>query len=204
MRCGNLEQALKIFSSILSSDLQDPIRHLDHSRGLLELRQYEEAMNGFKKVVTLVRRRKRFPKSQQSSSGEEMSRNSIWERDVLYAAYTGLGKSCEAIGKGDRAIASYTLALKSYRPPTDPSDENWDYFTVGNCEKSLSQLLSASSVGSASHRPSPVVDIEDYLQDYSLLPNESPFRFSCTSCGECCRTSDRILLSPEDIFRLTR
>lgn len=201
MRSGQLEEALAIFHSLLLSDLQDPIRHLDHSRGLLERQDHEEAAKGFKRVITLVRRRKRFPKSQESSSEEAMRRDVILERDVLYAAYTGLGISCERAKRVDRAIASYTLALKSYHPPKDSIDKSWDYFAVGNCEESLSQLLSASTGASAS---SQVMDIEDYLRDYSLLPNESPFQFSCTSCGECCRTSDRILLSPQDIFRLTR
>jgi tetratricopeptide (TPR) repeat protein len=216
MRSGNLEQALMIFNSILLNDLQDPIRHLDHSRALLELLEYKEAIDGFKKVVTLVRRRKRFPKSSSSQEDEVIERKFVGERYVLYAAYTGLGKSYEGTERGDRAIACYTLALKSIRPRDSNFDgDSWDHFFVGDCEISLSRLLSASTTAAAGsvlppHRPTlagaqqPVADIEDYLQDFSLTPIEGQFRFSCTSCGECCRTSDRILLSPQDIFRLTR
>ena len=73
-------------------------------------------------------------------------------------------------------------------------------------------------------------DVEDLLARHSLLPPlqrtlsssssfpssssfssssskqraEGDLHFSCTMCGECCRSADHLLLSPLDIFEMTR
>jgi tetratricopeptide (TPR) repeat protein len=191
MRTGSTDLAISVFYDLLSNDLQDPIGYLDHSLGLLEITNYPDAITGFKKVVTLVRRRNRFPKAGKASVTSESS--SIPGHLLLYTAYTGLGKAYEASKRVDRAIASYTLALKSYSPNT--LRDEWDLFHVGNSERFLSRLLSPRQSES---------DIEDFLKDYSIASLDSPFAFSCNMCGECCRSSDQILLTPQDIFRLTR
>lgn len=66
-------------------------------------------------------------------------------------------------------------------------------------------------------------DVEDLLAKHSLLPlhpagggllktqtqTQTPsdgqqLQFSCTMCGECCRSADNLLLSPHDIYEMTR
>lgn len=61
--------------------------------------------------------------------------------------------------------------------------------------------------GAASSAAAPgagVPDIEDAVSSHWLLRRSDPFSFACTGCGECCRTSDHILLSPFDLWRMTR
>jgi tetratricopeptide (TPR) repeat protein len=191
MRSGDVTQAISAFNDILSIDLQDPVSHLDLSLCLLEVASYPDAIAGFKKVVTLVRRRNRLPKvvkSPKDGEGMFVSGNAL-----LYAAYTSLGKAYEASNRIDRAIASYTLALKAYHPSN--LDGHWDIFSVGNSQTFLSRLLNQNQSE---------IDLEDLLKDSTVASLESPFHFSCTMCGECCRSSDQILLTPQDIFRLTR
>jgi hypothetical protein len=47
-------------------------------------------------------------------------------------------------------------------------------------------------------------DVEECMSAYNLLRPTDPLQFSCTRCGECCRSSDHILLSPVDFFNLSR
>ncbi|GMI03329.1 hypothetical protein TrRE_jg11617 [Triparma retinervis] len=47
-------------------------------------------------------------------------------------------------------------------------------------------------------------DIERLLSNHRLLGTGEEFKFNCTGCGECCRTADNILLTPYDLFNMTR
>lgn len=194
LRTGSNEQALAFFEELLSKDLQDPIRHFDHSVALYENHQYDEAIKGLKNVISLVRRRNRLPKQQAN----EMSDQVVPEAVLLYSAYTKLGNCYEAKNRIDRAVASYTLALKAYCPSNSYSFPSYHIFDVGDTQSALSSLLRANG-NQDTH-----LDIEDHLKDYSLSSGENSFNFNCTMCGECCRTSDHILLTPHDIFLLTR
>ena len=63
-----------------------------------------------------------------------------------------------------------------------------------------------------------VRDMEDILSNHTMYPlypqatstssqtnSESDlFQFACTMCGECCRSADNLLLSPHDIYEMTR
>jgi hypothetical protein len=48
-------------------------------------------------------------------------------------------------------------------------------------------------------------DIEDSMVDkHTLLAHTDTLRFQCTQCGECCRHTDNILLTPLDFFNISR
>lgn len=200
LETGAFEQAIAIFGNLLSQDLQDPVRHIDHSRALYACQQYTEAIKGFKKAIALTRRRNRLQQEAHSNENESVLLPCVCSEDIiLYSAYTYLGKCYQSLNRVDRAIASYTLAIKIFRPSDSSASYEWDVFGVGDSQSFLSQLLCCRQ----SEEP-PTLDIEDYLKDYALTSINSPFNFNCTMCGECCRTSDRILLTPHDIFLLTR
>ena len=43
---------------------------------------------------------------------------------------------------------------------------------------------------------------ENFLEH--ALSIDDTFQFRCTQCGECCKHREDILISPFDLFRLTR
>ena len=49
-----------------------------------------------------------------------------------------------------------------------------------------------------------VNDIEDIVSTYEIAGIDESIGFSCTMCGECCRTSDHIFLTPLDMFVMSR
>ena len=94
-------------------------------------------------------------------------------------AYTAIGKL-----KAGRAAGCYTMAAKT--SPDPPS-------------AALLLKLRADD-----NDDGELQDIESLLANHSVLSTSSKFKFSCTGCGECCRTSDNILLTPYDIFNMSR
>ena len=49
-----------------------------------------------------------------------------------------------------------------------------------------------------------MIEIEDLLSQHTLHQLNDPLKFKCTQCGECCRSSDHIMLSPLDLFHMSR
>ena len=47
-------------------------------------------------------------------------------------------------------------------------------------------------------------DIEDLLMKRIGKTPSDPIAFSCTSCGECCRSRDMIMLTPLDLYSISR
>ena len=61
---------------------------------------------------------------------------------------------------------------------------------------------SRASGRSQSQSPSPS---QPPSQSQSLRKQSGErIHFSCTMCGECCRSGDNLLLSPHDIYEMTR
>lgn len=53
--------------------------------------------------------------------------------------------------------------------------------------------------------PASVPDVEEVMNKHVMLNYDTDkFKFECTGCGECCRTADHIMLSPYDLFTMTR
>ncbi len=73
---------------------------------------------------------------------------------------------------------------------------------------SISNLNITDNKTNTNGSDSSAIDIEN-LQDltsmrYSSKQMDEEFQFSCTMCGECCRSADNILITPLDLFRMTR
>ncbi|GMH67127.1 hypothetical protein TrST_g14094 [Triparma strigata] len=102
-------------------------------------------------------------------------------------AYSLMGDSYVALGakKHGRAISCYTLSVK-----------NEDNQKV----RDKVAKLKVNAEGD----PASVEEIEALVQNHKVLGVKDSFNFHCTGCGECCRTADNILLTPYDLFNMTR
>ena len=99
---------------------------------------------------------------------------------VIAQAYFIMGEAYESLGKAQKATACYTLSFKFDSSP--------------DAREAIERL-----------QPKNVTyDIEDVLSHHHIKSYDEKFIFHCTMCGECCRTSDYILLTPLDIFYITR
>lgn len=247
--------AYNIFMALHIKNPQDAVLQLDISRAQLALGDSQNAWEGFKKVVSLVRRRGRHGISVKAanvpgSDEENEICTAFTSQHLIHTAYTGMGAALLAMDKTSRAITCYILALKQissgdeftpkislYHPnstnalPSSPPPSpvlapipsplipNSDlsisvgYFRSVDVEQELSFLLSAHNMAvdksfregtSGARKTAHPTPIEEALSLHSIKSLHDPFSFSCTMCGECCRTSDNIMLTPLDIFDMTR
>jgi tetratricopeptide (TPR) repeat protein len=255
--------ALDVFVAMLCNDPQDPVVQLDTSRSQLALGDLNNALEGFKRVISLIRRRVRHgasvksPADGQESAVDGATGIAFTSQQLSHAAYAGMGAAFGAMGKPSRAITCYVLALKQLRPRAGTVPPVSVYHPLGldqlpspphHAQTSVSQVSSppfgrdesSRSIGvhrtvdaelelhnmlqthnaaversvgdgttaarevSSLHTPSTTSEIEEALSLHSIKSLHDPFGFSCTMCGECCRTSDNIMLTPLDIFDMTR
>lgn len=105
----------------------------------------------------------------------------------ISTAYSLMGDAYVALGekKFGRAISCYTLSLK-----------NSDKLEV---RTKLTKLKTNEKGEEAS-----IEEIESLVKSHKVMGVEDRFKFNCTGCGECCRTADNILLTPYDLFNMTR
>ncbi|GMI21798.1 hypothetical protein TrCOL_g7207 [Triparma columacea] len=107
------------------------------------------------------------------------------ENDVARDMYELMGDAYKMIGsrKHGRAANCYILCLKE---------------GGGGEERVRSKLRDVGGAGVTDG------EIESMLENHRLMGVEESWDFNCTGCGECCRTADNILLTPYDLFNLTR
>lgn len=147
-------------------------------------------------------------------------------------AYRIMGEAFEVLGgaKRSKAVSCYVLALKSLRavtrdgkraevarvPAADSDSGEAERGTDPEAEvearairERLLALAPPAAAGPAlPDAPAPAeqraADIEDLLAMHTTVGYGESFKFQCTGCGECCRTSDMIWLSPNDLWRMSR
>ncbi len=97
-------------------------------------------------------------------------------KNAISQAYNLMGSIYAAQGKQSKSLACHTLAAKE-KP-----------------ESNISRDVLADAVR----------DVEDYLEDFGLKALQDPANFACNGCGECCRSREKIYLSPYDVYAMTR
>ena len=97
-------------------------------------------------------------------------------------AYAVMGTNYMNAGNFDKALRAFTMA---------------DFDDSGIFE---SQMRECRNILAHDDR---INDIEDTISA-NVMGYHEPFNFFCSQCGECCRKMDHILVSPCDLFRMTR
>lgn len=193
---NNYLGALSSFETLACRYPFDPAYRVDVGRCLVKLRDYEKALSHFKSAITLARKAERITRTRLAGCESDLIVPAVSNSRLSYACYAGMGEAYEGLDRASKAVNCYVLAMKfarqCYNFPFPLSEGDID------ASSRLSCLLPPPAVpiggGGA-------IDIEDTI---SLYTPSSPFTFSCTMCGECCRSSDHILLSPMEIFLLSR
>ena len=269
---GDCAIALDLFKSFHHNQPQDPLAQLDVARAQLAIGNITDSIDGFKRVISLLRRRQRHDRPScppplppndihNEADTTQTPTISCTYQQLSHVAYVGMGAAYNAQGRKSRAISCYVLALKYLRPPVTsptpnpvpilcpthlppPPSSSGDTVSLDvtslpppvtpqdtmssapsttlrpiDAEEALQSLLSTppapraspdrhvqsqSSVPTDVSLVTPYVDIEEALSLHSIKTLQDPFQFSCTMCGECCRTSDNIMLTPLDIFDMSR
>lgn len=139
-----------------------------------------------------------------------------WRGEVAAKAYARLARVYTEQKRWVRAGNALVLALRSATPgsgcdplPPPPEQTPLQRQLVRQLKRLPAQGGGAGEGrggdrGEGAPRGARVPDIEDAVSSHWLLKRSDPFSFACTGCGECCRTSDHILLSPYDLWRMTR
>ena len=115
-------------------------------------------------------------------------------QEIIGNSYKLMGNMFLKLKKNNKAIVCYTLALKANPELTSVRESLRELFSKINPE----QDDDAFGIQD-------VEDIEDLLKKKTILADAGhQMKFSCTRCGECCRTRDNIYLSPLDIYNISR
>jgi len=104
-------------------------------------------------------------------------------------AYNAMGSSWTALGKYNKALTCFVLAAKVV--PGDASALQGIKSELERQDPKLEQQVVNSR-------------LQEMLADYEMKSLDDPVSFSCTSCGECCRSADNIFLTPLDLYRMSR
>jgi len=170
--------------------------HLDDALRALAVGDLHEACRRGKQAVAHAREAARHTTFTAEGAGG---------RATLGAAYELLGGTFTKLDKPVKAAMCYALALQA-----DPALENvrraasWALVQLANTGTGGAGGVGGEAADSDAFGVRSVGDIEDLQRAHTVLGAAQPTGFSCSQCGECCRTRDNILLSPLDIFLLSR
>jgi tetratricopeptide (TPR) repeat protein len=190
------------------------VYHLNCAAALLEMKEYERAVKTCKNLVSACRSwqyRVRIAEKHSGTTDPEAPAKVAVElakvsggndlSELLARAYARIGSAYRRQGKIPRATNAFLLSLKE----TESKE----------VRKQLTECYTMASQpppgppgqqppGQPGLIPGQVPDMEDFLANNQVIGYKEKFKFECTGCGECCRTSDHIMLTPYDLFRLTR
>lgn len=167
------------------------IYHAQHclNESLESARQeaYDRAIYHGKDAVSLSRKALRLVSRSYHQAPPSPSKASPEEtrlRSIIAQAYTSLGQCYALKGKQQRSVACYTMACQM-------DNKN------GIRRDSLSEALATLSEDSNTN-------VDEHLSKHAMVHLKEPLGFTCNSCGECCRERDHILLTPLDLYLMTR
>lgn len=172
-----------------------PDENEEFEKGMSSLHsmKFEDAAAAFKRVISVIRKKERKSRSCNSA--------------LVSSAYFQLGQCFEGLNQNSKAEANYILSCKF----CSEDDANGRM-----ARESLKRLrlnkMSSTSNAKCNDTNTADVDIENFLDRHKVYPlqpsspgnTDEMFNFSCTMCGECCRSADYLLLTPHDIFLMTR
>jgi hypothetical protein len=162
-----------------------------------EMQQYTICISLCKRLVTQAR----LP----SATIFEEANESI--AVLVSNAYTLMADALlqSGTGKKDRAINVYVLAIRE-NPANDMARSRLEAVRtpVPGSGSPAADPSKAPVPPKAQSVASTATDIEDLLDHHELVTRSKNFKFSCTMCGECCRNADNILLTPVDIWLMSR
>jgi len=194
---GLFEEALGLYSKAKELAPAQLVFRLNCSAALLELGRHAECVSECKHIISVVRSLQRKIRSSSNQSErsqlENMVLGSMSAEVVVSKAYARIGSSFYKRGRWQRALNAYIMCTKE-------TSADADFVVKKRLDTCLKKLRQFSLQGADTSVP----DIEDMLSKHSVLAPQDNFKFQCTMCGECCRTSDYIFLSPYDIFHMTR
>lgn len=150
---------------------------IDECSRLLCASEALQAVDVAKRAVSLARK---AMLRRGGGKASEALRASIGE------CYRLMGMALLAMEKPSKAIACLVLSLK---------------LSPERAETRLALRAAQSIAGMTTTREPEEAAVEDAYMMKSL---DDPVRFSCTMCGECCRSADNIIISPLDMFLLSR
>jgi len=146
---------------------------------LLKIEKYKKAIV---QLMSIIQKYRRF--AHRSGPLRSLGDLEI-EKTQIAICYRLMGDIYLKQGKVARAHAVYLVSLKHFYQP--------------DLNQHLQKLIAeTSSLQTADD------DIESLLSNHEVLGVNSKFKFKCTGCGECCRTSDNILITPYDLFNISR
>ena len=197
--------------------------YLNEARNRLKQQQKEEdddydndndndalnsSIESAKSCISLIRKLQRMNRTTSTTNNNNNNsdnNNNVDDNDdddgqsLLSEAYMCMYTAYQAMNKSAKAKSCLVLAHKN---------KNCITHTNTNELPSISSLTINDNISkSKSNSSGSDVDIENLqsiMQGYSSKKMDEEFQFSCTMCGECCRSADNILVTPLDLFRMTR
>jgi len=121
------------------------------------------------------------------SDGKDLS-------ELTSRAYARMGSAYKRQGKLARSTNAFMLSLK----------EKESAEVRARLQECLQVHAHAAANTEQQSTNAPSADIEDYLTNNKSMAYSQKLKFECTGCGECCRSSDHIMLTPFDIYMMTR
>jgi hypothetical protein len=147
----------------------------------------QDAIEAAKSLVSLARKLLHRMKKRHADAGDGETKARLLGN--ICEAYNAMGSSWAALGKYNKALTCFVLAAKVV-----PGDE------------SALRGIKAELVRQDPELEQQVVNsrLQEMLADHEMKSLDDTVSFSCTSCGECCRSADNIFLTPLDLYRMSR
>jgi hypothetical protein len=191
------------------------VYQLNCAAALLEMKEFERAIKTCKTLVSACRSwqyRVKIAEKHSAATDPDAPKKIAAAllkvsggtdlSELLARAYARIGSAYRRQGKIARATNAFLLSLKE----TESAEVRKQ---LKECYTMAAQAPPAAPgqqppPGQPGMVPGQVPDMEDFLQNNQVVGYKEKFKFECTGCGECCRSSDHIMLSPYDLFRMTR
>lgn len=190
-----------------------------HAAALLAAQQFDECVAACKRLVTTGRKLQGHARRAATGSATldpDAASVAITVSAGVVAAYRCMGEAYMKQRRVPRAANALTLALKEEEqqlplptpPPLSDVAEETRPQTVSTKELlrrvlTLQQTGGVQQAGPQGQQP-PEVDVEEVASGTVLMKLNDKLKFGCTMCGECCRSADHIMLSPHDLWLMTR
>eukprot|EP01041_Mallomonas_annulata_P006636 gene6636-13445_t len=191
-REGKFDEAKDLYIQAIKSQPEDPTAYLNLAAVHINLLSFNEALDECKKTISLIRRLQ-FQKKTQNNYDKLISK-----------AYYRMGTAYEGLSKETRAVTAYVLSIKFGNKNETGDARNAIERITGGSSRSNITTNALNQTNDNARTKNFLPDVEDIIENHQIKKYSESFGFSCTMCGECCRTSDNILLSPLDMFNISR